>query len=1343
MKRIFMLKQSALAASAALLCGLLNPPSATAADLAFSNIPLYLDLRVDPNVLFNMSVERPMGGAAYNDQPGTPAACTGRKDNVGGNSSADNIGTCYFNNVEYIGYFDSRKCYDHDASNKRFRPSGKANAKYECGGKWSGNFLNWATMTAIDEFIYTMTGGNRVTDNTTTTVVRRARKEHQDDWFPIKAIGSSVNVATSTVTPYSDSLLFIYNTDFGFQLGTTYSNATGSTPARGPFQVAVVVCDPNEGLEPNCVGYGNGSYFKPEGLVQRNAGTKRFAVTSYTFDASPGRHGGVLRSNMKYVGPMRPKAGGGTEANPTKEWGTNGLLINNPDGAGGGLNSGVINYLNKFSDPGYKQRDPVSELYYETLRYFKKLGPTPEYSASLPVGGDGGFQIVTNWDDPIQYACQQSFIIGINDAYPWFDKRLPGTAFTSNTIATSSGGTLDLNNPPDPPFRADRYLNNQDYGEPSNADAAINVKALTDKVGQMEDGGVYHSGQPDQYTFDLSSFKVGGGNGTWDGTCDAKDIRGNGLGGVMSTCAASVPAGENATRMNSYYIAGLAYYANTTDLRGDLDGDQKVSTFMIDTQEFSKTPNIGPTNPLWLVGKYGGFIDENGNNEPDVASEWDKDGDGEPDNYILATEPQKLIDGLNRAIIDVDNRTSSAAAVALNSGSLDANSRLYQARYNSGTWTGEFLSFELDPNTGAVKTPEVWEAGALLTTAAQGTGWSSNREILTYDGSKGVPFRWASLTSNMQDELNKNGQGAKDVSGSEQGVQRLEYLRGSSQHEGKGNNYRVRTGKLGDIVDSAPVFVGAPAFNYPDNLESSGEKYSTFKANNGGRTPVVYVGANDGMLHAFNANTGAELLAYVPSSVFPRLTRLTDSNYKHTFYVDGSPTVGDAFNGTTWRTMLVGSLRQGGQGIFALDVTDPSTFKEANAASMVEWEFTDKADSDLGYTFSQPSIARMKNGKWAAIFGNGYNNTEADGSASGNGNAVLYIVDLFTGSPMAKIDTGVGRSQDPSGNNKPNGLATVSPIDVDGDRIVDYIYGGDLFGNLWKFDVRKTTAGTWGIAYGGSPLFVATDAGSIRQPITTRPEVGLHPQFKTGSQYFNNGGYVIYFGTGKYLEVEDNAVSGTQTQSFYGVWDPDRGSKPVYNRVSNLLQQQILEQTTVTVNSVTADVRITSNSSITWASDPLSPSAGEHLGWYMDLVNTEAGNTDPFGEKQVTDSILRDGRIIFTTQLPSSTPCDFGGDGWLMELDAADGSRLDGAPFDIDGDGVFDLVTDANGKQVSPGGLRSTGGAPSAPGILDKGDGTEYKYMTGVEQGAVQVVAEQAGAAGTSSGGRMSWQQLR
>jgi type IV pilus assembly protein PilY1 len=251
--------------------------------------------------------------------------------------------------------------------------------------------------------------------------------------------------------------------------------------------------------------------------------------------------------------------------------------------------------------------------------------------------------------------------------------------------------------------------------------------------------------------------------------------------------------------------------------------------------------------------------------------------------------------------------------------------------------------------------------------------------------------------------------------------------------------------------------------------------------------------------------------------------------------------------------------------------------------------------------------------------------------------------------------------------------------------------------------------------------------------------VGAHPK-NTTSGVLSNGGYMVYFGTGKYIESGDNTTSSTQTQTFYGVWDPDETSLPPGFDRSNLLQQEILNE----VSALGADLRIISDNTISYRPDPMSSSAGDHLGWYMDLLNI-AGGTDPKGERQVTTPALRGGRIIFTTLIPSGSSCVFGGAGWLMELDATDGSRLDAAPFDIDGDGVFDKVDDGTGTNVAPGGIKSTGGAPSSPGILTDAanSGQEYKYISGTDQGAIQVVSEQGDPTPPGGNARQSWRQLR
>jgi len=465
--------------------------------------------------------------------------------------------------------------------------------------------------------------------------------------------------------------------------------------------------------------------------------------------------------------------------------------------------------------------------------------------------------------------------------------------------------------------------------------------------------------------------------------------------------------------------------------------------------------------------------------------------------------------------------------------------------------------------------------------------------------------------------------------------------------------------------------------------------------------------------------------------------------------VDGPPVVVDAFFGGDWHTVLAGGLRGGGQGIYAIDVTDPAAMTtEAAVANKVLWEFDDSDDADLGYTYAQPSIVRMHNGTWAAVFGNGYHNTDDNGGDGGatndstTGNAVLYIVDIEDGSIIKKIDTGVGANGDPTGQSRANGLSTPAPVDVDGDHIVDVIYAGDLFGNLWKFNVTGNES-NWGVAY-NKPLFTACHGDNCtsgnHQPITSRPQVGFHPLGQ---------GYMVYFGTGQYFENTDATATGQITQSFYGIWDKAKNNLSTFDR-EHLLQQQILKEKTL--NGF--DWRVSSNNTIQWHTANGVPNNGStHLGWYIDLVNTD--NTanpglDNHGERQVSEAILRNHRIIFTTLLPSEDPCDFGGTSWLMELDAGSGARLDYTPFDVNGDQSFttddyvSVVVNVNGSDVTVNvpvsGKRSTVGITDTPAITTSADGgEEHKYTSGSKQGQIERVLENPGP-GTY--GRQSWQQL-
>ena len=464
---------------------------------------------------------------------------------------------------------------------------------------------------------------------------------------------------------------------------------------------------------------------------------------------------------------------------------------------------------------------------------------------------------------------------------------------------------------------------------------------------------------------------------------------------------------------------------------------------------------------------------------------------------------------------------------------------------------------------------------------------------------------------------------------------------------------------------------------------------------------MLYVGANDGMLHAFDALTGVEKFAYIPKAVFPDLASLTAPNYVHQYFVDGSPYAGDAYFGDAWHTVLLGVTGAGGRAVFALDVTNPDGFN----ASKVLWEFT---DPDLGYTMGQPVIGRMKDGAWAAIFGNGYK--------SANQRAFLYVVNLQTGALIRKIDTGAGSA------GSPNGLATPALL-ADNSKIIEYAYAGDLLGNLWKFDLASASSSSWAVAYNDganpAPLFQAryvsvSPSVEIIQPITAPLEIGLHP----------NGGYLIFFGTGKYFETGDNG--DTAVQSLYGIWD--KGARIVETDRSTLVRQIILAEPSVNGSNW----RVVSKNPINWSTN---------LGWYVDLVTPPYPPGTAQGERVVSTPILRNGRAIFTTLVPSSDPCASGGTSWIMEVDMVTGGRLDYSVFDVNKDTQFsdadNVTVNINGVDITVpvSGIQSSVGIIKAPGIVP-GE-VEYKYAGG-SSGGIMTVLEKGYTVG-----RQSWRQLR
>lgn len=1390
----------------------------TSAYAAISNTPLYLTVTAPPAVLFNLSVEGPMGGPAY----------------AGTYSSAS----------EYLGIFDPNTCYTYNSSgagafgmNGRFEPSTSGIISHSCGTNWSGNFLNWMAMRAIDMFIWNLTGGNRVRDTagaSAETVLRSAKIN--SNWFKTRA---DVTVP-SGAAPVSGTQTIEYPGDYTFKFnGITYN-------------IQVLVCKASSpGPENNCVAYTDNAstpntYYKPEGLIQLNAEKMRFALTSYTLDGQE-RDGGVLRSNMKYVGSRKwDNTNRAWVDNDAKEWWgtaavtgtcsspsttTPGLLINKPEGCNqdsnlavpnsSNLNSGIINYINQFSDQGYKSSDPAGELFYESLNYFRNRGPTSEYSKADNSNGrslsaitrsnsdnrTGGFWFYNTsneWKDPIAYSCQRNFIIGINDANPWLDKRLPGTWFTVDKIVNVNGnkrwrGTATCQSSSDCDVTAN------DYDPPSGSDP-LQVKTLTDMVGTLEGlnttwnqtgyyPGIIDNGTPVTATItdairgilwkkdSVGGSVVSSGYGTFDKSCSDKTV--SALGEVMGTCTAT-------QKQNSYYIAGMAYWANVTDIRSDLSGKQTVNTFMIDTQEPQPGQNLldGPRNMLWLTGKYGGFVDRNNNSRPDLPEEWNKTGNGIPDNYVFSSDPQKLRNGLISAFeniydLSATSTDTSSSAVAANSTRLDTGSVVYQMKFSPLDWTGQVIAEKLTKE-GVLETV-LWNSDTTIGRLTD--SGASLRSMLTWNPmtNTGSQFKCSGTTSgkSWMDPTVTSTPNNSDcwLTPTQRAALRetsliaplpsgvywddlLNYLRGDPTNETDQSGrkvFRTRAMTLGDIINSDPLFIGDENLGYDVLSGTAGTSYPAYRFGTEARQKMLYIGANDGMLHAFDATTGSEIFTYVPNAVIQdsagqqRMKLLAALNYSHRYFVDGSPNFSDVYTGSTngWKTYLVASQGAGGRAIFALDISAETTGTDINkiimSPSKVLWEFGPNSDtnasttksSEIGYVLSQPAVVRLPNGRWAAVFGNG------PGGSSGKAKLfVIYLNAVITdtnkwelGKDYLVFDTDNTTSNTSITGNSLNGVAVVG----DAYQTAQTAYAGDLLGRLWKFDLSGITSANTNCSSGcGSGTLIFTT--KLNQPITAIPAIGSNSKC----------GAMIYFGTGKYYETGDQTNADLQT--LYGIWDQP-GSTAI-SGTTNLYEYQIDKEGTAASGT---EWRVIADNNQTKITDLYAPSGGGNedvcknnpdtpmkRGWFVDLkvINTTL-NT---GERVVTPALLRHGRAIFTTLDPSKTFCAGGGKSWVMEMAAESGAPLTYGVFDINKDNTIssstsstdsngvcgDCVTNSAGQPSLAAGV-STGnmGLIKTPTVLTAG-GLEYKLGSGSTAGELVIIKEK----GTGSP-RASWRQLQ
>jgi type IV pilus assembly protein PilY1 len=1179
------------------------------ASIAFPDTPLTATSSFPSNVMLALSVEFPTMGSAYKGNR-IAALLTSP---VG----ATVVDSYYSSGTRYVGYWRSERCYSYNSSSGGYfeEASDSDATTFACGGsQWSGNFLNWAITSAIDVFRSTLSGGYRSVDDASTTILERAfltsnvRSTGSGGNYPLKEIASTLGpglVTPSTVTPYSDFRIRIAfgQTDFT----VTRYDSTGTSRGSTTFLPRVKVCDQNSPanssssaadkvlrLASNCQKYG--SSYKPVGEMQRNAGNMRFSVSSYLIDNVLTRDGGVIRSPMKSIGLTQTTAAGDLVANTSAEWDANGVFVQNPAAASEGR-SGVLNYLNRFglSANVYKTYDNLGELYSESLRYLMyNKQPAPGSISGITDPMKDGFPVLATWptsENPIQGSCQANFIFVIGDTNTHCDGNIPGGA---------------------------EIAGKTECGDPQRstpADGAMNASLWANKIGVQE-----------------------------------------GRGASLST----VPTGSGGR--STYGWAGLAYWAHTDGIRGYDTGDPysnvKVKTYAVDVDE----PSGIALNQraYWYAAKYGGFDDAivapaiAVNGKPD-AGEWETQPGVPgtfPKTFFLASNGVALQQSIKTAFASIAAQAGGNVGLSgTSSRATGTEAGLFSVSTTPASWSGDLARYPFTFNTTTqnlqIATSPSWTASVILTGlgSVAGSPAPASRNIVTYFENAAYDFTWSAIPANLKAIFQQPLSGTPGVVTATEAQRRVDYVRGIRTAEADlVSPLRKRASLLGDPGGSSPVYVGPPAGALPD------QDYATWAYTNRNRAGMAYLGTSEGMLHGFDAATGVEKFAYIPSNVVRRVAESVDPAYSRKPTLDAAPTIGDVKVGSSWKTILAGGLGAGGKGVYALDVSDPTNL----TANNILWEFTEADDANVGQVVTPPTIARLKDGRSVVVFGSGYNSSIAarTGAATSiDGRGHLFVLLVSKGSTSWTRDTNYWRiALGTSGSiAAPAGVANPG-ITADGKGRLDRIYLGDLDGTMWKVEAPGVNAAGTLLAWpsAGTKLFQAT--ASTDQPITASPRVAFHPE----------GGFLVLFGTGRFLDKPDRSSSLGTTNSFYGIWDKPLGS-------SNLTRSNL------TVRTVTgSNTRTISGAAMDWSTN---------RGWYIDFGTT-------VGERVTYTAELDFRRIDFTTQRSIST-CE-AGSGFFMSLDSITG--LAGSPsFDSNGDGSITALDTAVGyATAAPPGQAST-----------------------------------------------------
>lgn len=893
-----------------------------------------------------------------------------------------------------------------------------------------------------------------------------------------------------------------------------------------------------------------------------------------------------------------------------------------------------------FSTQGIDQNPSQVQSWYDTLYGSKRNGGTPLRGALSRIGRM--FAGKTADPDPVQYSCQRNFAILATDGY--------GNAIGERGDDEGEGQYSNYG-----PFKVDR---NEDVG---NVDGGDEVKVpFKDKHNQpntLSDVAYYY------YTTDLRTEALQ--NCTREGEPE------------LNLCTNNVP-GSSQDKNNQQH---MATHAMGFGIGGDL----------LYESNYEKAPDISDKKQYFDIVQPNGIAWPRIGEEEDDGNGSEEEGEdpyGEDDEevdpakiddvwhaavngrgrYYSVTDPASLYQGIRSALSGMPTMRGAESPAATSSLRLnEGDNTVFVAYYDSTNWHGDVEALSFNFTTGEASDDPIWSAKEQLkeklesNTPSRNIWFLKNPLAKTLDSFDLTNLQTAGLHTHFADLCSKTPQpaqcadwlsGDSRLTRANTAANLINYLRGESNLEDSVDNvandrlYRARDSALGDIVHGAPVYVKEPRFRYNDPT------YNAFKTAQANRAANLYVAANDGMLHAFDATTGDERWAYVPRFVMPNIWMLADRNYAHRYFVDGAPVVADicieqsadnpqlCASEAKWKTILVGGLNKGGCGYYALDITDPNT-------PVGMWEFT---DDDLGYSYGNPVIAKNKAGKWVVMFTSGYNNHTGDGSCNntGDGNGHVFVLDASSGSILTDDNGAVIGKISLSGHDSasaPVGLGKLNAwIDDLSNPVAKRLYAGDLNGKLWRIDFDDNHG-----ASGREATLLAhlKDASGSPQPITTRPELiflrAVGP----------NGTVVVTVGTGKLLEQSD--LDDTAQQSLYAIKDTLGATGITNARDETRMVGLTLQETTATSGPLSGRViRKVSGGPVNWV---------EHDGWYLDF---NPGNSSP-GERVNVDMEFHSGILTLVTNVPETDSCGVGGYSFYYFFDVQHGRHARNATADMVG----------------------------------------------------------------------------